>query len=82
MENCGRNSDDLHGEEGGAGPKDASGCGLVHVQVRRIQQEEEQAKDPSPRQVLEPRPVFRDQTRQPSPSPLGRRVGQPISVGD
>lgn len=61
---------------------------LIHIQVRRIKQEDEKARGLLQRlQLLEMRPTatavigFRELARPPSPSPL-RRAGQAISVGD
>uniref|UniRef100_A0A0A8Y5C3 Uncharacterized protein n=1 Tax=Arundo donax TaxID=35708 RepID=A0A0A8Y5C3_ARUDO len=58
---------------------------LVHSQVRKIKQEDEEARELLRRlQLLEIRPAtgFRElAARQTSPSPL-RRAGQAISVGD
>uniref|UniRef100_A0A0E0LUT8 Uncharacterized protein n=1 Tax=Oryza punctata TaxID=4537 RepID=A0A0E0LUT8_ORYPU len=61
---------------------------LIHIQVRRIKQEDEKARELLQRlQLLEMRPTataaigFREPARPPSPSPL-RRAGQAISVGD
>uniref|UniRef100_A0A0D9X814 Uncharacterized protein n=1 Tax=Leersia perrieri TaxID=77586 RepID=A0A0D9X814_9ORYZ len=59
---------------------------LIHIQVRRIKQEDEKARELLQRlQLLEMRPAaalgFREPARPPSPSPL-RRAGQAISVGD
>ncbi|XP_077236038.1 uncharacterized protein LOC143877721 [Tasmannia lanceolata] len=52
----------------------------IHSQVRKIKQEDEKIKDPSPPQA-KIRPVFREITRQLSRSPLGL-ASRPISVGD
>ncbi|OUZ99391.1 hypothetical protein BVC80_8533g10 [Macleaya cordata] len=57
----------------------------IHNQVKKIKQEYEKIKDPSPDSPVQPeiRPaVLREINRQLSRSPLGRSTGRPISVGD
>jgi len=75
-------------EEGGRGAlKVEQDEGPVHSQVRRIKQEDEEARELLlSLQLLEMRPAtgFREPAagRQASPSPLRRAGGQTISVGD
>ncbi|KAK9115130.1 hypothetical protein Syun_021927 [Stephania yunnanensis] len=55
----------------------------IHNQIRKIKQEHEKIRDPTPpeEEEMRYRPVLREITRQLSRSPLGRS-GRPISVGD